>query len=227
MEQKKSPEKDYRRQSPQYFLIGLIVALSTTLLAFEYRTLEEVHKGEELPGIIVDPYVDDLPPITLREEVVKPDPPKPPLPPVPSPEPVIDPEPIPEPVITPDPISELGVMKLIDSDPEPMAPEAPMRIVEMMPEFPGGIPGMEVYLRETIKYPALPQENGIESKLFVQFIVNSDGSVSDVEVLNPQGYGFDKEAERVISGMPAWKPGKQGGKTVRVYYVIPIYFKLK
>ncbi len=226
MEQKKSPEKDYRRQSPQYFLIGLIVALSTTLLAFEYRTFEEIEQDFDPPGVIIDPYIDDLPPVTVRENDVKPDPPKPPQPPVPSPDPVPDPEPIPHPII-PDPIHLEPGIPFIDPDPEPLAPEGPSRIVEVMPEFPGGMEEMQSYLRKSLKYPALAQENGIESKLFVQFIVNSDGSITDVEILNPQGVGFDKEAKRVISGMPKWKPGKQGGKTVRVYYIIPINFTLK
>jgi protein TonB len=225
MEQKKSPGKDYRRQSPQYFLIGLIVALSTTLLAFEYRTYEDVTTKKDPPGVLIDPYIDDLPPVTVRKNEPKPDPPKPPQPPIPSPEPIPVPEPRIDPI--PDPVAPNPGIPFLDPDPEPLDSEEPSRIVEVMPEFPGGIKEMQSYLRNAIKYPPLAQENGMESKLFVQFIVNRDGSVTDVEVLNPQGVGFDKEAKRVISGMPSWKPGKQGGRAVRVYYVIPINFTLK
>lgn len=225
MEQKKSPEKDYRRQSPQYFLIGLIVALSTTLLAFEYRNPDNSVILEEQFGEPLE-IEDVIIPVTFRKSENKPKPPKPPLPPVPSP----DPEPIPEPdpVIKPVPIDPDPIIAMIyPMDPEPVVEEEVLRIPETMPEFPGGEKELYKYLGKETEYPSLAQDNGIESKLFVQFIVNGDGSISDVEILNPQGLGFDKEAKRVISGMPNWKPGKQGGKTVRVYYVLPINFTLK
>ncbi|MGB0805744.1 MAG: energy transducer TonB [Salibacteraceae bacterium] len=224
MEQKKSPSKDYRRQSPQYFLIGLIVALSTTLLAFEYRTSVDPPVIED-KGEVVFVLPDELPPVTLPKPKTPPPPPVAPLPPVPSPDPIIEPivEPIVEPVVAPEPQQNVFVLP-----PEPVVAEnTPIKFAEKMPVFPGSEPGLYEYLAKNTQYPTFPLENGIEAKLYVQFIVNKDGSVSDVEVLNPQGYGFDEEAKRVISQMPTWEPGRQGGKKVRVYYVIPINFALK
>ena len=224
MEQKKAPQKDYRRQSSQYFLIGLIVALSTTLLAFEYRTVTET-KVEVESGEILIVLPDDLPPVTLAKRPSPPPPPAP-IPPSPEPDPVItEPlvEPIPEPVVI-----KVTEPFIIGNEPEPPVVEIEtFKIVEQMPEFPNGESGLYDFLAENTKYPGYALDNGIEAKLFVQFIVNKDGSISDVEVLNPQGYGFDEEAIRVVSAMPKWKPGKQRGKKVRVYFVLPINFALK
>lgn len=225
MEQKKSPRKDYRRQSPQYFLIGLIVALSTTLVAFEYRSPLVNHIDfTEAEGVFVLP--DDLPPVTLQDPKTPPPPPPAPVPPVPTADPVAEPMvlPLPEPV-KPDPDFTLVIEPY---EPEPLVKElAPFKIVEEMPEYPGKEEALYAYLGNNVKYPPYCLDNGIEAKLYVQFIVNKDGSISDVEVLNPQGYGFDEEAKRVISAMPNWKPGKQRGQKVRVYYMIPINFALK
>ncbi|MFT4753581.1 MAG: protein TonB [Salibacteraceae bacterium] len=224
MEQKKSPSKDYRRQSPQYFFIGLIVALSTTLLAFEYRV--SIIDVVLIPdGIETFTPPDELPPITLRDPIAHPPEPKPPVPPVPSPEPIVDLVIEPERKLT-EPIDPDVVVSLFE--PEPLVVEnTPLLIVEQMPEFPGGETPMYGFLSDHMKYPEIALDNGIEAKLFVQFIVNTDGSIAEVKVLNPQGYGFDEEAKRVIRAMPNWKPGKQGGRKVRVYFVIPINFALK
>lgn len=224
MEQKKSSDKDYRRQSPQYFLIGLIVALSTTLLAFEYRSeTKPVMDFNISDGDYFIPI--DLDPIVLMKPKVKPAAPKPMIAPVPSPEPFVEPEPVidPEPIV---PEPKVIQTVFVPLEPEPMVDEV-IRIPEQMPEYPGGEEALYRFLGEETDYPNFALENGLESKLFVQFIVNSDGTISDVKVLNPQGYGFDEEAERVISKMPKWKPGKQGGRKVRVYYVIPLNFALK
>jgi len=227
MEQKKSPQKDYRKQSPQFFLIGLVVALSTTLLAFEYRTFD--YNLSELPEPeFIDDGEDVLPPYTFRKKVLPP-PPVQPMAPMPVPEPDPTPTPMPDPDPTPDPIP--------DPDPDPMGREwyepepevkdtMPINIAEIMPEFKGGEHALYEYLGKNVKYPKFALENGLEAKLYVQFIVNKDGSISDVKVLNPEGYGFDKEATRVISAMPTWKPGKQAGRKVRVYYVLPINFSI-
>ena len=101
-------------------------------------------------------------------------------------------------------------------------------VVESMPEFPGGQPALFQYLSENVKYPVLAQENGIQGRVICQFVVNRDGSISNVEVVRSGGDpSLDKEAIRVIKSMPRWKPGKQRGKTVRVKYTVPVNFKLQ
>ena len=100
-------------------------------------------------------------------------------------------------------------------------------VVDQMPEFPnGGITGVMQYLGKNIKYPAAAQENGIQGRVTVQFVVNKDGSITDVKIVRGIDPNLDKEAMRVVANMPKWKPGKVGGKPVRVKYAIPVNFRL-
>ncbi len=101
------------------------------------------------------------------------------------------------------------------------------QIVEEMPKFPGGEDALMDYVSKNVVYPKEAQEKGISGRVFVGFIVEKDGSVSDVKVLRGIGGGCDEEAVRVISGLPKWRPGKQEGKPVRVSYQMPINFKLQ
>ena len=101
------------------------------------------------------------------------------------------------------------------------------QIVEEMPKFPGGENALMDYVAKNVVYPKEAQEKGISGRVFVGFIVEKDGSVSEVKVLRGIGGGCDEEAVRVISGLPKWKPGKQEGKPVRVSYQMPINFKLQ
>ena len=99
-------------------------------------------------------------------------------------------------------------------------------IIEQMPEFPGGAEAMMKFIAGNIKYPEAAIDKNIEGRVFVSFVIEKDGSVSNVKVLRGIGGGCDEEAARVISSMPKWKPGKQKGEFVRVSYQIPIMFKL-
>ncbi|MCL2649528.1 MAG: M56 family metallopeptidase [Candidatus Azobacteroides sp.] len=99
--------------------------------------------------------------------------------------------------------------------------------VEQMPQFPGGEAEMMNYLAQNIKYPADAQTQGIQGMVVVRFVVSKSGEISDVIVLRPVGSSLDNEAVRVVSAMPNWIPGKQGGKEVDVYYTIPIRFSLQ
>ena len=99
--------------------------------------------------------------------------------------------------------------------------------VEDMPEFPGGEQAMMDFVAKNVQYPKEAMEKGISGRVFVSFIVEKDGSVSNVKVMRGIGGGCDEEAVRVISGLPKWKPGKQEGKPVRVSYQMPINFKLQ
>ena len=101
-------------------------------------------------------------------------------------------------------------------------------VVEQMPEFPnGGMAGLMQYLSKNIKYPTIAQENGTQGRVTVQFVVNRDGSIVDAKVLRGVDPYLDKEAIRVISSMPKWKPGMQRGKAVRVKYTVPVMFRLQ
>jgi len=100
-------------------------------------------------------------------------------------------------------------------------------IVEEMPSFPGGETERNKFLAENIVYPQQATENGIQGTVYVSFVVDSKGNVTDVKVLRGIGGGCDEEALRVVKMMPPWHPGKQNGKTVRVLFNMPIYFKLQ
>lgn len=99
-------------------------------------------------------------------------------------------------------------------------------IVEVMPEFPGGMSKLSEYLAQNIVYPVEARKAGIQGKVFVNFVVEPNGSVSNVKVMRSLGYGCDEEAIRVVKAMPRWTPGTQRGKAVRVSYNLPINFKL-
>jgi len=100
------------------------------------------------------------------------------------------------------------------------------QIVEQMPQYTGGEQAMMKFVAENVKYPQEAKDKNISGRVFVSFVVEKDGSVSNVKVLRGIGGGCDEEAARVISAMPKWKPGKQKGEPVRVSYQIPINFKL-
>lgn len=97
-------------------------------------------------------------------------------------------------------------------------------IVEEQPSFPGGVNMFRKYLKENTHYPAAALENGIQGRVFVSFVVNKEGDITDVKVARPANPSLEKEAIRVVSSMPKWTPGKQRGKAVDVSYTVPINF---
>ncbi len=99
-------------------------------------------------------------------------------------------------------------------------------VVEQMPEYPGGMQALFEYLGQNLKYPGDAKEQKVEGRVIAIFVVETDGSISNVEVVRPVFPSLDAEAVRVLSGMPKWKPGMQSGKVVRVKYTVPINFSL-
>lgn len=97
-------------------------------------------------------------------------------------------------------------------------------IVEEMPEFPGGTSNMKEYIQDNLQYPAEAKELDVHGRVFVKFVIERDGTISNVKVLRGIGSGCDEEAIRLITSMPKWKPGKQRGKEVRTYFTYPITF---
>ena len=100
-------------------------------------------------------------------------------------------------------------------------------VVESMPEFPGGMGELMKFLAKNIKYPPLAKESGIQGRVFINFVVEPTGAISNVKILRGIGGGCDEEAVRVVESMPKWKPGKQRGKNVRVSYNLPVKFTLQ
>ena len=100
-------------------------------------------------------------------------------------------------------------------------------VVEQMPEYPGGIKALFDYLCQNVKYPDDAEKQKIEGRVIATFVVETDGTISNIEVVKPVFPSLDAEAVRVLSGMPKWTPGMQSGKAIRVKYTVPISFNLK
>ena len=100
-------------------------------------------------------------------------------------------------------------------------------VVEQMPSYPGGMGALMQYLSSHIKYPAIAEENGIQGRVICTFVVERDGSITDVRIAKSVDPSLDKEAMRVVSSMPRWIPGKQNGSAVRVKYTLPVTFRLQ
>ncbi len=100
-------------------------------------------------------------------------------------------------------------------------------IIESMPEYPGGMGKLMSFLAKNLKYPLLAKQKGIQGSVYVQFVIEADGSISNLKVLRGIGGGCDEEAMRVVSKMPKWTPGKQKGKPIRVSYNLPVKFTLQ
>lgn len=125
---------------------------------------------------------------------------------------------------------EILKAKEVIAEPEPPKHEEENKvfdIVEQQPLFPGGPAALMKYLSDNTKYPVVAQENGVQGRVTVQFVVEKDGSISDVHVLRGVDPSLDKEAVRVVKSMPRWTPGKQNGITVRVNYRVPVLFRLQ
>lgn len=110
--------------------------------------------------------------------------------------------------------------------PQPVNRNSVYDVVEQMPSFPGGISGLKTYLNQNTRYPAVAQENCVQGRVVVSFVVGKDGHISDVTVLRSVDPSLDKEAIRVVRNMPRWTPGKQGGEPVKVRYNVPVSFRL-
>lgn len=109
----------------------------------------------------------------------------------------------------------------------PQEPNKVFDIVEVMPQFPGGNSELMRYLGTNIKYPTIAAENGIQGRVVLKFVVSKDGSISNIQIVRSLDPSCDKEAIRVIKGMPKWIPGMQNGHPVAVYFTLPVLFKLQ
>ena len=99
--------------------------------------------------------------------------------------------------------------------------------VDEMPSFPGGLNGLMTFLAQNMVYPVTAQENGVQGRVIVSFVVETDGSITDVKVARSVDPSLDREAMRVVKAMPKWTPGKKDGKPVRVKYTVPVVFRLQ
>lgn len=228
MEIKKSPSADLERGKSTSLLMGFVLAFAVMFVALEW-TQREKEDNSEIYAVRDVTLDEEIIPITLPEKKTVPPPPAS-VTKAEIIEIVQDDAEIEEDVLASvdDQVEFIDVSALdevvVEEDPE--IDDTPFMVVEDMPEFPGGTAALLEYLKKNIKYPAICRENNIQGRVLVSFIVNKDGSIVDAEVVKNVNPSLDKEALRVISGMPKWKPGSQRGKPVRVKYTVPVNFRL-
>lgn len=236
MEVKKSPKAELESKRSTWLLIGYIIALSFVYVAFEWTQYDvNAASGRNVADVALE---EEMIPVTIQSSKV--------IPPLPSGIRTVekDPEQVEEsPIYTESnhiytessySYTEESSMRVevkyvsVRVEHEEAPPEHTIfQITEVMPEFPGGQAALLSFLSKNIKYPAVAQENGAQGRVIVQFVVNRDGSVVDPVVLRSVDPSLDREALRVISAMPKWRPGIQRGRTVRVKYTVPVTFKLQ
>lgn len=239
MEIKKSKKADLEGQKSTNLLLGYVIALSGLFVAFEFTTRTYAETG---PVVYVSyaAMEEEVVPVTQPIFTVAPPPPAE----VPQVAEILEivenDEEIEEEEIQSSEATESaisgptapvqGAVYVTEGPPtavvEQTDEEEIFQVVEDMPEFPGGMEALLAYLGKNIKYPSIAQENNIQGRVIVEFVVNKDGTIVEPRVIKSLDASCDKEALRVIKAMPKWKPGKQRGKPVRVKYTVPVMFRL-
>ena len=224
MEEKKSPKANLENKKLMFTQIGLIISLAVAWVVFEIKSYDKLEFADV--GRTVEVLEEEMVEITKQEQ---------------KPQPVEVPKQTTQIQVVEDDVEvdDVEINAEVDQNEvieEYIAPEVEeeevveaeiFTIVEEMPEFPGGMAKLADYLAKNIKYPQMARESGIQGRVFVNFVVEPDGHVSNVNVMRSLGGGCDEEAMRVVKSMPKWKPGKQRGKAVRVSYILPVNFKLQ
>ena len=225
MEEKKTPKANLENKKLMFTQIGLIISLLIAWLAFEHKSYDKRDFSEIIRSTEV--VEEEMVEITRQEEQ--------------KPQPVEMPKQTTQLEIVQDDVevedieinAEVDQTEVIEEyvapeiEEEEVVEQEIFQIVEEMPAFPGGEVKLMEHIAKNIKYPQIARESGIQGRVFVGFVVEPDGSISNVKLLRGIGGGCDEEAMRVIKGLPKWKPGKQRGKAVRVSYQIPVNFKLQ
>lgn len=223
MESKKDPKIALERKQGMFFNIGLVVSLLLTITAFEWKfydasELVDLGQVEDNFEEIIEIPVTDLPP------------PPPPKVEVPQIQEVPDEEEIEEEIeIELDvEVNEETVIEEIvfEEAPEEEEVDEIFDIVEDQPAPPGGMGAFYKYVGKSMKYPKQARRMGVEGRVFVQFVVDQAGNLTEVKAIKGIGAGCDEEAVRVLKAAPKWKPGKQRGRPVKVRMILPITFKL-
>ena len=228
MEIKKSPKADLESKKLTFTLIGLVVSLFIIWRVFEYKSYDK-QTFDDLQRT-VEVMEEEMVEITKQEQPkIQPPQPKPQVTQIQIVEDDVEVE------------DEIDINAEVDQDEvieeyeftppeieeEEIVEAEIFKVVEEMPEFPGGPAKMMEYIQKNMKYPMMARESDIQGRVFVNFVVEPDGSISNVTVMRGIGGGCDEEALRVVQSMPKWKPGKQRGSAVRCSFTVPIIFKLQ
>ncbi len=220
MELKKNPNVDYRKKYVLFFNIGLVLSLSLVITAFEWESVERMSVVDFGTTTITDEIL--MVPITEQKPPPKPKPKQITLIEVPDDKEIdVDDVPFSIDIANDDVIEDIAFVAPPDEKVEEVHD-----FVETMPSFEGGISEFYKFVSGHLKYPAKARRMQIEGKVFVHFVVDKDGSLSDIKVVRGIGGGCDDEVLRIVSMSPKWNPGKQRGRPVRVRMMLPISFRL-
>lgn len=229
MEIKKTPKADLENKKSTWLLVGYVIVLAFMFIAFEWTKRDiKIDTSQAITDLV---FEEEIIPITEQPEQAAP-PPPPAAPPIAETLTIVEDDADVEEttIATSEETNQAVEIKYVPVAVEEEEPEEQtiFEVVEQMPEFPnGGMAGLMQYLSKNIKYPTIAQENGTQGRVTVQFVVNRDGSIVNAKVLRGVDPYLDKEAIRVISSMPKWKPGMQRDKAVRVKYTVPVMFRLQ
>lgn len=229
MEIKKTPKADLENRRTLYTEIGLVVALLVVWGAFSYSTKEKAvaSLGEDTQVV----EVEDMVPIT--QETPPPPPEAPKIPVISDQIDIVEDDiKVDDNFMSLEDDANLGVeiMDYVEEVKEEVVEEEaiPFQLVEEKPSFNGGDANeFSKWVNSKLQYPEIAKENGVQGRVTLQFTVNPDGSVSNVKVLRGVDSSLDKEAVRVVSMSPKWKPGKQRDRAVKVTYTFPVIFQLR
>ena len=230
MQVKKSPKADLEKKKMIFLEIGLVFALAICLVAFEWTT-EEVSAGN-LGDLSMNEVFEEEIDNTEQET-----PPEQEEPEIEEPEAVIEELTIVEDDVKVDNIdinseadektkTNINIVQVTEAPPEEEVEAIAFAVVEDKPIFPGGDAALMKFIGDNTKYPEIAKENGIQGRVFIQFVIDKKGAVTKVQVAKGVDPYLDAEALRVVRLLPNWSPGKQRGKPVPVTFVVPINFKL-
>ncbi|QZE13316.1 energy transducer TonB [Halosquirtibacter laminarini] len=229
MEPKKTPKADLESKRSTMVWLGLALSLLIIWRLFAWTTQPE--KTEGFGQMQQAEVEDEIIPVTQAQ--TPPPPPPPPPPPAQLADMITivdDNEDIEDEMEIEDSEADdetaVEVAEVVEEE-KAVDEEKVFQFVEDPPMFPGGNAALQKYLGKHVKYPVIAQENGIQGKVFVSFVVEKDGSVTDVRIIRGVDKSLDKEAIRVVKTLPRWKPGMQRGKAVRVSFSVPINFQLQ
>ena len=234
MQPKKNEKVDLAKNSSLYFVIGLAFILLVSWQAIEWKTYKKTYGYEALN--VED---DDDEEIPITEQIKTPPPPPPPPPPAPEViEIVEDEEEVEETVIESTETDEEEIVEIVEVEEEEVDIDVPFAVIEDVPIFPGCErvkkserrncfqERMNKHIRKNFRYPEIAQEMGIQGRVYVNFIISKDGSITNIRMRGPDK-NLEAEAQRIISKLPKMTPGKQRGRPVRVPFSIPITFRLQ
>jgi protein TonB len=223
MELKKNPKLDYRKKSGLFFNIGLVMSLLLVISAFEWKFVKSVvvvdlpisDPFEELINVpITDHKIEPPKPMVIHQIIEVKD------------DEIVEIDDIPY-TLDQLEIADIPVVTDIFEAPPEEVVEQPLVIAETMPSFIGGYEEFYRFVGKNLKYPAQARRIGVEGKVYVNFVVDRDGSLSDINIARGIGAGCDEEVLRIIKMSPKWNPGLQRGNPVRVRMMMPITFRLE